>query len=77
MESVLISQGTNEKVGIRIIGGKRAEPAETGQAAFSAWARDSFISNDVRSWAGKGLQIPEKRMKRTREQILSFQKESS
>ena len=40
MESVLISEETNENVGIRIIEGKGAEPDETGQAAFSAWARD-------------------------------------
>lgn len=52
MESVLISEETNENVGIRIIEGKGAEPDETGQAAFSAWARDPFTSN-VRNCAGK------------------------
>ena len=77
MESVLISEETNENVGIRIIEGKGAEPDETGQAAFSAWARDPFTSN-VRNCAGKFFfQTQEKRMKRTLEQILSLQKEGS
>lgn len=76
MESVLISEETNENVGIRIIEGKGAEPDETGQAAFSAWARDPFTGN-VRNCAGKVFQTQEKRMKRTLEQILSLQKEGS
>ena len=74
IDFVLISEGVNECVGIR---SRKSKGSKTNQVAFYASARCPFTSNAFKSCPGKGIQMQEKWINRSHEQILSFKKEDT
>lgn len=74
MISVLIFEGMNKYVGIRIRDGKTGKKR---QVASSVLARDPLTNSVVQSCIGNSIKLQKKLVNKLREQILSFQKENT